>query len=84
MIKPTININGSDRDYLVNHRMYAMDHIDETIESLKLVTPNGRDYPGDNDRCLADRQLHYERIAKLRAIYEELYAEALAIKAQRP
>lgn len=82
MIQPIININGTDKQDLVDPRIAALDHINDVIETLKHVTPNGRDYPGQAERCLADRQKHYDRIAALRSLYEEIYAEAIAIKGQ--
>lgn len=82
MIKPIININGSSKDDLVNPRLAALDHINDTIEALKQATPNGRDYPGDIERCHADRQYHTDRIIALRMLYNELYEEAIAIKGQ--
>jgi len=82
LINPTINLNGSDRNYLVNQRLAALDHLNDAIEVLASVIPHGRDYPTDYDRCLQDRETHFDRIRTLRAIYEDLYAEAIAIKAQ--
>lgn len=82
MIKPVININGSSKDDLSGPRLDAMDRIAEAIEELKKVTPNGRDYPGDNDQCLADRQTHYRRIKALQDLYIELYDETIAIRRQ--
>ena len=46
------------------------------------MTPNGRDYPGDNDQCVADRQAHYDRLAAITAIATEIIAEAVLIKEQ--
>ena len=46
------------------------------------MTPNGRDYPGDNDQCVADRQAHYDRLAAITAIAAEIMAEAISIKEQ--
>jgi hypothetical protein len=82
MIRPTLNINGSSADDLVNPRLKAMDHLMDAIEALKQAAPNGRDYPGDYDGCHADREEHYSRLAKLRALREELMAEAVYIKEQ--
>ena len=82
MIQPIININGTDKDDLVNPRIAALDHINDVIETLKHVTPNGRDYLGDTERLNADRQKHFDRIATLRTLYNELYEEAIAIKGQ--
>lgn len=79
MITPTLNINGSHKDDLFQPRWEALDHINDVIECLKQVTPNGRDYPGDLERCDADRKHHYDRIHQLKAIYNEIHDEALAI-----
>jgi hypothetical protein len=82
MITPTINLNGSSAANLINPRLTAMDHLMDAIEALKQVTPNGRDYLGDTDRCSADRDEHYARLAKLRALREELMSEVVYIKEQ--
>ena len=83
MITPQININGSSIDDLVKPRLTAMDHLMDAIEALKQATPNGRDYPSDGDRCLADREEHFDRLAKLRALREEIMSEAIYIKEQQ-
>jgi hypothetical protein len=82
MITPTININGSSKSDLLQPRLWAMRHLDDAIEALQRATPNGRDYPGNNTACIADREEHYDRLAKLRALREELMAEAVYIKEQ--
>jgi len=82
MITPQININGSSKDDLLMPRLNAMDLLMDAIEALKQVTPNGRDYPGNNTACIADREEHYDRLAKLRALREELMAEAVYIEEQ--
>jgi hypothetical protein len=80
MIRPTININGTDALDLINARRDAMDHLMDAIEALKQVTPNGRDYPGDTMACVADRTTHFDRIAALHTLREELLDEALYIQ----
>lgn len=82
MITPTINFNGNSVSTLINPRLTAMDHLMDAIEALKQATPNGRDYLGDTDRCSADRDEHYARLAKLRALREELMSEVVYIKEQ--
>jgi hypothetical protein len=59
-----------------------MDLIDEVIDTLKQLTPNGRDYLGDRDRLIADRELHFDRLAALHTLREELLDEALHIQRQ--
>jgi hypothetical protein len=82
MIRPILNINGSDALELIDARRDAMDALMDAIEALKRATPNGRDYPGDYDRCIADRELHFDRLAALHTLREELLDEALHIQQQ--
>jgi hypothetical protein len=82
MIRPTLNINGTDALDLINPRRNAMDLINELIETLKQVTPNGRDYPADTLACVADREIHFDRLAALHTLREELLDEALHIQRQ--
>ena len=82
MIRPTLNINGSDAFDLIDPRRTAMDHLMDAIEALKRATPNGRDYPGEYDRCTADRATHFDRLAALHTLREELLDEALHIQQQ--
>ena len=82
MISPIININGTSADDLIQPRREAMDHLMNAIEALRQTTPNGRDYPGDYDRCTDDREAHFIRIEAIKAIREAIYAEAIAIKGQ--
>jgi hypothetical protein len=80
MIRPILNNNGTDAFDLIDARRNAMDLINELIEALKQVTPNGRDYIGDTERLAADRNLHFDRLAALHTLREELLDEALYIQ----
>jgi hypothetical protein len=82
MIRPILNNNGTNALDLIDGRRNAMDLIDEVIDTLKQVTPNGRDYLGDRDRLIADRNLHFDRLAALHTLREELLDEALHIQRQ--
>ena len=82
MIRPIINNNGTNALDLIDGRRNAMDLIDEVIDTLKQLTPNGRDYLGDRDRLIADRELHFDRLAALHTLREELLDEALHIQRQ--
>jgi len=82
MIRPTLNINGTIADDLIQPRLAAYTALQAAIKALQQVTPNGRDYPGDNDRCVADRRAHYDRLAAITAIAAEIMAEAISIKEQ--
>ena len=82
MITPILNINGSSPKDLIEPRMEARRAIQTAIEALLQATPNGRDYPGNNEQCRGDRSLHYNRIEALSRIGHELMQEALAIQEQ--
>ena len=79
MISPTLNVNGTSAADLIDPRLAAFDHLTKAIDSLRQVTPNGRDYPGNAERCDADRREHFDRILTLNALREQIYAEAVAI-----
>jgi hypothetical protein len=79
MIRPILNNNGTDAFDLIQPRRDAMGLINELIDALKQVTPNGRDYICERDRLIADRNLHFDRLAALRVLREELLEEALHI-----
>jgi hypothetical protein len=82
MIRPTLNINGSSAAELIDPRLNAMALIDEAIEALKQVTPNGRDYLCQRDRLTADRNTHFDRLAALHTLCNELLEEALHVQQQ--
>lgn len=82
MIRPIININGSSADDLTHPRIAAYDALQAALKALQQVTPNGRDYPGDNDKCVADRQAHYDRLAVITAIAAGISGEGFAINEQ--
>lgn len=82
MIRPTLNPNGSSAFDLIDPRRTAMDHLMDAIEALKQVTPNGRDYPNNTLACVADRVTHFDRLAALHTLREELLDEALHIQKQ--
>jgi hypothetical protein len=82
MIRPTLNPNGSSAADLMDPRRNAMDLINELIEALKQITPNGRDYICDRERFIADRNTHFDRLAALHTLREELLDEALHIQQQ--
>lgn len=79
MIRPTINLNGTPAQELIDLRREAIAQIDALLATLRQLTPNGRDYPGDAQRCSEDRQTHYDRCRDLGALRDALTREAVAI-----
>ena len=83
MIEPRLNLNGSSATDLIQPRVAARDALSAAIDALMRAAPHGRDYPGDSERCEADRALHFERIGRLAIVRAELLSEAIAIKNQQ-
>jgi hypothetical protein len=82
MITPKLNINGSSAQDLIEPRQRAWKQIDDLVDTLQQITPNGRDYPDGVMDCITDIDEHYDRLSMLRALQAELLHEALAIKEQ--
>ena len=83
MIRPILNINGTSAEELIQTRRNAIEALDAVMKALQEMTPNGRDYPGQQDRCRADRELHYARFAQLDTMRNTIMDEALEIMRQR-
>lgn len=83
MIRPILNINGTSAEELIQTRRNAVKALDAVMKALQEMTPNGRDYPGQQDRCRADRELHYSRFAQLDAMRNQIMDEAFGIMRQR-
>ena len=80
MIQPIININGTSRDEHIALRRTAIAAIGAAIKALRPLAPNGRDYPGQPERCEADRMAHFDRLIALRRMDDELTQEVVAIQ----
>ena len=83
MIRPILNINGTSAEELIQIRRNAIEALDAAMKAFQEMTPNGRDYPGHQDRCRADRDLHYSRFAQLDAMRNRIMDEAVEIMRQR-
>ncbi len=84
MITPTLNINGSSADDLIVPRLEAVNLIADAMAMLRKVTPNGRDYPANPQKCVEDREEHRLVLQALQDIKDTIHADALAIHKQRP
>lgn len=82
MIRPILNINGTSVEELIDLRRKAIQALDNAMKALQDMTPNGRDYPGLQDRCRTDRELHYARFSQLDALRNRIMDEALELMRQ--
>jgi len=70
---PTVHLNGTSRDGLLEGYIAAMDALRLAMKALQSAAPHGRDYyvqAGDTF-CMAQNQ-HFTRLARLRETLDEL------------
>jgi len=77
-----VNMNGTAACDLINQRRAVIDALNDAMKAMQEMTPNGRDYPGKQDDCKADRDAHYARFAQLDKMRNDILDEALAIQRQ--
>lgn len=82
MTLPTIHLNGTSKERLVDALCDASNALNEAYEALKQTAPNGRDYyPQGNDALAAATSEHMDRLRRLDAIKDEVDQLAMAIDA---
>ena len=80
MMIPSIHLNGTSRDELVEQLIKAARSLRLAIEALGEATPNGRDYYVQGPSALHQaRGEHRVRLGKLQDVYDELETLAEAI-----
>jgi hypothetical protein len=70
---PTVHLNGTSRDTLLEGYIAALDALRLATEALQASAPNARDYyvqAGDTF-CMAQNQ-HFVRLARLRETLDEM------------
>ncbi len=73
MMTPTIHINGTSREQLLDGYLSALEELERAIYKLSLTAPNGRDYyVQDGDAWRVANAEHLERMRALHAVREEL------------
>jgi hypothetical protein len=82
MITPTINLNGSDPDYLATQLRAAVQALSTASDHVADTSPHGRDYPIPGAFQVA-RAEHDERLRQLTALREELKAIYISVRQQQ-
>jgi len=77
---PTIHLNGTSPDSLLDGLVGAMTGINAAIEALAVCCPNGRDYPQGGYSDAVDD--HASRFSRLESVLKELDLLALNISDQ--
>lgn len=80
MTPPTIHLNGTSRERLLDGFMEASQAIEAAYQAIKQTAPNGRDYYPQGARAMeAAEAEHYSRLSRLDAIKKELDEMASAV-----
>lgn len=73
MILPTIHLNGSSPEALLDQNMAAGRAIQAALTALQAAAPNARDYyPQGGDAYATELREHTDRVAALHRINEDL------------
>lgn len=84
LIAPTINLNGSNADRLIEDYINVMDAIRHAQELLAGIAPHGRDYQtAPVQEYPMAREQHHRRMTFLDAIRSDLELIALAVQEQK-
>lgn len=73
MITPSIHMNGTSRDELVQQVCSAAEAVQNAMDALSKACPNGRDYYPQGDRAIGKAlSEHRDRMARLKSVHDEL------------
>jgi len=79
MKTPTIHINGTSRQDLVEQYVNARSALHEAIRAMQATAPNGRDYYPQGLQAIHEASSeHQERLYKLEVMAGEMFDLALA------
>jgi len=83
IMNPNVNSNGTSREELIRQRVKVRTKLEDALEALAEMNPNGRDYQGLADYATAysrDRDIQTERSNTIVALMNNLLEEALNIQ----
>ena len=80
MIVPTVHLNGTSRESLLDDLMKASSALEEAYQALKRTAPNGRDYyPQGPDAVYLAEGEHRSRLERLDSVKGEVDQLAVAV-----
>ncbi len=80
---PTIHLNGTSRESLLEQQTDAYTQLQNAITAMKVATPNGRDYYPQGEKAHRKAmQEHDDRLSRLFGVLEELEEIVLGIEDQ--
>lgn len=82
MVIPTVHLNGTSKDALMDQAMAAIDASQKLLAALADMTPHGRDYYVHVDSYEGARLQHEHRVKRVHDVLEELQEVAAGIDRQ--
>jgi hypothetical protein len=83
MRTPTVHLNGSHPDQLMDALMNTHASLEEALDNLALAAPHARDYYPQGDEAFYEaRDEHASRVQRLRSVAKEILDIALAVDRQ--
>lgn len=80
---PVVNINGTSRAELIELRKNTRNALKEALNCLALMRPHGRDYQTvSHEQYTRAVEIHKLRETTVKAIADEIYAEAIELSRQ--
>lgn len=76
---PIVHSNGTSRESLLEERREAYSKLNEALEALVAMSPNGRDYYPKPGTFEAAKAQHQSRIDKVAGLRDEILAEYEAL-----
>jgi hypothetical protein len=91
VMAPTVHVNGTAYEVLLEQNLKTASAVGKAIESLGQAAPNGRDYyPQGAAAIRAAMEQHVQRVRRLQSVYDELeriaelIADATCIHTREP
>jgi hypothetical protein len=72
VIPPTVNLNGTPGEHLLEQLTEALDALMEAKAALYRAAPHGRDYPRGHDFFVDAQREHIDRLSKLQHLIGDL------------
>lgn len=80
MIIPTIHLNGTSKESLIEDLCAASNALRAAYDALKQTAPNGRDYYPQGPKALEDATAeHFSRLSRVDSVRQEIESLAIAI-----
>jgi hypothetical protein len=75
VVLPTVHLNGTSGDVLLNQRIDYRRALREALKKLREASPHPRDFPDATDRFQRALDVHHSRVRVLEALIRDITIE---------